>query len=62
MESIFPDKLQMGDMIRVISPSRSLGIIAKELREQALHVLSKQGLRVTFSRHAEEMQGEIYVR
>ncbi|MBM7111258.1 Microcin C7 self-immunity protein MccF [Brevibacillus laterosporus] len=55
MEIIFPEKLQKGDMIRVISPSRSLGIIAKEIREQALYVLGKLGLRVTFSRHAEEM-------
>ncbi len=51
---IIPTMLQEGDEIRVISPSRSLGIISKEQRALACSRLQELGLTVTFSRHAEE--------
>jgi len=51
---IVPAKLQEGDEIRIISPSRSLGIISKESRVLACSRLQELGLTVTFSRHAEE--------
>lgn len=54
MTPIFPSKLQSGDEIRVIAPSRSMGIISPENRELALKVLENLGLKVTFGKHVEE--------
>src|SRR3989338_232534 len=50
-----PAKLKKGDTIRVISPSRSLGIISAELRWIADARLNELGFKLSFSKHAEEM-------
>lgn len=55
MVPLIPPKLKPGDEIRVIAPSRSLGIISPELRETARQRLEELGFRVTFSKYAEEM-------
>lgn len=52
---MIPPKLKPGNEIHVIAPSRSLGIIAPELRETACRRLEELGFRVTFSKYAEEM-------
>src|SRR4030043_2489833 len=52
--SMIPQKLKSGDEIRIISPSRSLAIISSECREIALRRLKELGLKVTYSKHAEE--------
>lgn len=52
---VIPTKLQAGDEIRVVAPSLSLSIIARENREIADRRLAKMGYKVTFGRHAEEM-------
>ncbi|GAA0729574.1 LD-carboxypeptidase [Clostridium malenominatum] len=49
------NKLKSGDEIRVISPSRSLGIIDVKQREIAIDALGRLGLKVTFSKNAENM-------
>jgi len=51
---MIPQKLKPGDEIRVIAPSRSLGIISVPTREIAIKRLSEMGFKVTFSKHAEE--------
>lgn len=50
-----PAKLQPGDQVRVVAPSKSLAIIEQPVREVALKRFNELGLAVTFSRHAEEM-------
>lgn len=55
MDKIFPDKLKAGDEVRVIAPARSLSIISKETREIANKRIEELGLRLTFSKHVEEM-------
>jgi muramoyltetrapeptide carboxypeptidase LdcA involved in peptidoglycan recycling len=55
MERLIPSKLQPGDTVRVIAPSRSLAIIGQGLREVADRRLHDLGLHVTFGRHVEEM-------
>ncbi len=50
-----PDKLQPGDEIRVIAPSKSLGIVSAAVKELACMRLEELGLKVTFGAHAEEM-------
>lgn len=52
---IIAPKLKPGDQIRVIAPSRSMAIIAQEVREIALRRLGAMGLTVTFSKHCEEI-------
>ena len=53
MKTIFPDKLQKGDEVRVIAPSRTHSIISKEVRAIATANLEKLGLKVTFSKNVE---------
>ena len=52
---MIPNKLKAGDEIRVISPSRSLGIIDLKQREIAINALKNLGLKVTFSKNAEKI-------
>ncbi|TMW70470.1 S66 family peptidase [Alteribacter natronophilus] len=51
---MFPEKLKRGDEIRVVAPSRSLGIISEDVRKLAIERLEALGLKVTFGRHVEE--------
>lgn len=55
MDKIYPEKLKAGDEIRVIAPARSLSIISKENREIANKRIEELGLKLTFSKHVEEM-------
>lgn len=55
MDKIFPDKLKEGNEVRVVAPARSLGIISQEIREIANKRFEEMGLRLSFSKHAEEM-------
>jgi len=48
-------KLQAGDEIRVISPSRSMSITAPDQRELAQKRLEALGFKVTFGKHVLEM-------
>lgn len=52
---IIPEKLKNGDLVRIIAPSRSLGIISKENREIANERFEKMGLRISFGEHVEEI-------
>ena len=54
MKSIIPPKLKSGDEIRVIAPSRTLGIIAAEQRELATERWQAMGLTITFGQHVHE--------
>ncbi len=49
-----PLPLQRGHEVRVIAPSRSLGLVSDSVRALALQRLTELGLKVTFSRYAEE--------
>lgn len=51
---MIPQKLKPGDEIRVIAPSRSLAIISEECRTNAIKRLEEMGLKVFFSKNAEE--------
>ena len=48
-------KLQKGDEIRIIAPSRSLAIVRDEIFNKALFSLNNQGFHVTFSKHSREI-------
>jgi len=55
MNKIFPEKLKEGDEVRVIAPARSMSIISKETQEIANKRIQALGLKLTFSKHVEEM-------
>ena len=52
---IFPEKLKKGDLVRVIAPACSLGIISAENRTIANRRFEEMGLRLSFGEHVEEM-------
>ena len=54
MPPLFPNKLKPGDEVRVIAPSRSMGIISSDNKALAIKALEKLGLHVTFGRHVDE--------
>lgn len=52
---IFPNKLQVGDEVRIIAPSRSLKIISPHNIDYAIHALESLGLKVSFGKHVNEL-------
>ncbi len=52
MKPLFPARLQVGDLVQVISPSRSLAIISDEVRKVATETLNGLGLEVSFGKYA----------
>ncbi len=49
-----PEKLKVGDEVRVIAPSRSMVIIGEDSKELATKRLEELGLKVTFGKHVME--------
>ena len=54
-DNVIPNKLQYGDEIRVIAPSRSLSRVWETAYDKALGYLTDKGFKVTFSRNSREM-------
>ena len=52
---IIPEKLKPGDEVRVVAPSRSLGIVPAEVMRTAEENLAKMGLKVSYGSHVMEM-------
>ena len=52
---MIPDKLKIGDEIRVIAPSRSVSIVRKNIFDSALTYLTEKGFHVTFSKNSREL-------
>ncbi len=53
--SLFPEKLRIGDEIRVISPSRSMSIISKDVRKIANDRFEQIGLKLSFSKNVDSV-------
>lgn len=52
---MIPQKLNLGDEIRVIAPSRSMGILSKETKDIAEKRFCDMGLKLTFGKHVDEI-------
>lgn len=52
MDRIIPAKLNIGDEIRVIAPSRSMQILSESVIKIATERLKKMGFKVTFAKNA----------
>lgn len=59
-KKIIPNKLKMGDEIRVIAPSRSMCILDKDVIKIAKDRLEKMGFKVTFGKNVFNTIGEDY--
>ena len=55
LSMIIPEKLKIGDEIRVIAPARSMAIIDDEAKAIANQRLSDLGFKVTFGKHVDEI-------
>jgi len=60
MEKIIPEKLKIGDEIRVIAPSRNMCILSDEIIQNAKERLEKLGFKVTFGKSVLQTIGEDY--
>lgn len=60
MKKIIPNKLVVNDEVRVIAPSRSMGILSDETISIAISTLESLGLKVTFGRHVNESVDDDY--
>lgn len=54
MTPIFPNKLNPGDEVRVIAPSRSMAVVSDTNKSLAIQALEDLDLRVTFGQHVDE--------
>ncbi len=54
MNSIFPPKLNKGDEVRIVAPSRSMAMISEETQNNANQLFSRLGLKLTFGKHIHE--------
>ena len=54
MQKIYPEKLKIGDEVRIIAPARSMAIISEEAKKIANQRFSALGLKLSFGKHVEE--------
>ena len=48
-------KLNIGDEIRVIAPSRSLSVVRQDVFDKAIKYLSDKGFEISFSKNSREL-------
>lgn len=58
---MIPEKLKIGDEIRVVAPSRSMQIIGETSVQEAIKALEELGFKVTFGKHVNEVMDEAYM-
>lgn len=54
MNKIYPEKLKIGDEVRIIAPSRSMKILNEEIRNIANQRFLDLGLKLSFGKHVYE--------
>ena len=55
---MIPNKLKLGDEVRVIAPSRSMVILGEDCKKIATERLESLGLKVTFGKHVMEADSD----
>jgi muramoyltetrapeptide carboxypeptidase LdcA involved in peptidoglycan recycling len=61
MKKLIPEKLKIGDEIRVIAPSRSMNILSEESINIAKKRLENEGFNVTFGKNALNIMNDDYM-
>lgn len=54
MNKIYPEKLKIGDEVRIIAPSRSIKILGQETKDIANKRFKDLGLKLSFGKHVDE--------
>jgi muramoyltetrapeptide carboxypeptidase LdcA involved in peptidoglycan recycling len=49
-----PKKLKAGDHIRIIAPSRSMGLLSEDVKKAAISRLESYGFKLSFGKHVDE--------
>lgn len=49
-----PKKLKAGDHIRIIAPSRSMGLLSEDVKNAAISRLESYGFKLSFGKHVDE--------
>ena len=57
---IVPEKLKIGDEIRIIAPSRSMKVLKEDVIKLAIRRLEKIGLKVTFGKNVMKYKDEYF--
>ena len=55
---MIPEKLKVGDEVRVIAPSRSMAILKDDCINLAIERLESLGLKVTFANHVKDFDSD----
>ncbi len=55
MNKIYPEKLKIGEEVRIIAPSRSMKILNEEIQDITNKRFSEMGLKLTFGKHINEV-------
>lgn len=58
MEKVIPEKLKVGDEIRIIAPSRSLKVLREDIILAAKNKLEELGFNVSFSKNSMKYENE----
>ena len=61
MKKIIPKKLKKGDEIRVVAPSRSMGLLSDETIDIATKRLEKLGFKVSFGKNVMKENNKVYM-
>lgn len=61
MDKIIPNKLKVGDEIRVIAPSRNMNLLSDETIKIAVQSLENIGFKVTFGKNVNKKINDIYM-
>ena len=51
---MIPEKLQIGDEVRIIAPARSLQVVSEDNIQHSIKILEEIGLNISFGRHVYE--------
>lgn len=60
MQKIIPQKLKIGDEIRVVAPSRGLRLISSDCRELAIKRLANWGLNVSYGQNTNDENWDMF--
>lgn len=52
---IIPEKLKPGDLVRIVAPARSIGILSENAKNTANLHFAQMGLKITFGKHVGDM-------
>lgn len=53
--AIFPKKLQQGDEIRIVTPSKGISFVKKPILDKAVDFFTQRGFKISFGKHVQKL-------